>query len=105
VRILYIVTAYPRWPGDVITPWLTETITRLGDRGVEVEVLAPSYRGLADQVIEGTRVHRFRYAPAAAETFHARSNNARIEFANRPAYLAARSRLPRRRRQRWPPRD
>jgi glycosyltransferase involved in cell wall biosynthesis len=87
VRILYIVTAYPRWPGDVITPWLTETITRLGDRGVEVEVLAPSYRGLADQVIEGTRVHRFRYAPAAAESLtHDQTTPDRIR--DRPAYVA-----------------
>jgi hypothetical protein len=29
----------------VITPWLVETIRRLGARGVEVEVLAPAYRG------------------------------------------------------------
>jgi len=68
VKVLYLVTAYPRHPGDVITPWLTETIRRLGERGVEVEVLAPAYRGLADQTVEGVRVHRFRYAPRPWET-------------------------------------
>lgn len=68
MRILYIVTAFPRWSGDVITPWLTETITRLGERGVEVEVLAPSYRGMASGQFDGIPVHRFRYAPARVET-------------------------------------
>jgi glycosyltransferase involved in cell wall biosynthesis len=68
VKVLYIASAYPRGPGDVITPWLVETIHRLKRRGVDVEVLAPAYRGLADQEIDGVRVHRFRYAPAAWET-------------------------------------
>jgi glycosyltransferase involved in cell wall biosynthesis len=68
VKVLYIVTAFPRGDGDVITPWLVQTIHRLRARGVEVEVLAPSYRGLPDQVVDGVRVHRFRYAPAAWET-------------------------------------
>jgi len=68
VKVLYLVTAYARDPGDVITPWLVETIRRLAARGVEVEVLAPAYRGLADQVVDGVRVHRFRYAPRPWET-------------------------------------
>ena len=63
MRILYIVSAYSRTDDDVITPWLSETIRHLRARGVEVEVLAPSYRGLADQTIGDVRVHRFRYAP------------------------------------------
>jgi glycosyltransferase involved in cell wall biosynthesis len=63
VKILYIVTAYDRRPGDYITPWLVETIRRLRDEGVTVEVLAPAYRGLASGVVEGVMVHRFRYAP------------------------------------------
>ncbi len=68
MKVLYLVTAYPRHPTDVITPWMTETIRRLAERGVEVEVLAPSYRGLATQTVEGVRVHRFRYAPRPWET-------------------------------------
>jgi glycosyltransferase involved in cell wall biosynthesis len=68
VKVLFIVTAYPRSEADLITPWLLETIQRLRERGTEVEVLAPSYRGLEDQVIGGTRVHRFRYAPRGWET-------------------------------------
>lgn len=68
MKVLFIVTAYPRGPGDVITPWLIETIDRLKARGVDVEVLAPAYRGGAGGVVDGVRVHRFRYAPRAWET-------------------------------------
>jgi glycosyltransferase involved in cell wall biosynthesis len=68
LNVLFVVTAYPRSSGDVITPWLGETIGRLRRRGVGVEVLAPSYRGLGDQVVDDVPVHRFRYAPAFWET-------------------------------------
>jgi glycosyltransferase involved in cell wall biosynthesis len=86
VKVLYVVTAYPRWEGDVITPWLTETIRRLREVGVMVEVLAPSYRGLGDQEIDGVRVHRFRYAPAAWETLtHDQTAPDRVR--ERPWYL------------------
>lgn len=95
VKVLYIVTAYPRSRGDVITPWLVETIQRLRARGVDVEVLAPSYRGLPDQVIDGVRVHRFRYAPRAWETLtHDQTAPDRIREQPRflalvPSYVAA----------------
>jgi glycosyltransferase involved in cell wall biosynthesis len=68
VKVLYIVTAFPRDPDDVITPWLVEMIARLRERGVEIEVLAPAYRGLPTQQVHAIRVHRFRYAPRAWET-------------------------------------
>lgn len=68
VKVLYIATAFPRDPDDVITPWLVETITRLRARGVEVEVLAPAYRGGRSQRIHEIPVHRFRYAPSVWET-------------------------------------
>lgn len=95
MKVLYVVTAFPRDETDVITPWLLQTIHRLRARGVEVEVLAPSYRGLGDQVISGTRVHRFRYAPARWETLtHDQTAPDRIRekplFASLlPGYLAA----------------
>jgi glycosyltransferase involved in cell wall biosynthesis len=98
VKVLYLVTAYARGPGDVITPWLVETIRRLAARGVEVEVLAPAYRGLADQTVDGVRVHRFRYAPRAWETLtHDQTAPDRIRerpwfLGLVPGYLAAGSR-------------
>jgi glycosyltransferase involved in cell wall biosynthesis len=87
VKVLFIVTAYPRSADDLITPWLVETIRHLGGRGIEVEVLAPSYRGLGDQVVQGVRVHRFRYAPRAWETLtHEQTAPDRIR--ERPHFLA-----------------
>jgi glycosyltransferase involved in cell wall biosynthesis len=86
VKVLYLVTAYPRNPADVITPWLVETIRRLGARGITVEVLAPAYRGLASQVVDGVRVHRFRYAPRRWETLtHDQTAPDRIR--QRPLFL------------------
>ncbi|HEX8672794.1 MAG TPA: glycosyltransferase, partial [Longimicrobium sp.] len=98
MKVLFLVTAYARHPDDVITPWLTETIRRLAERGVEVEVLAPSYRGLASQTVDGVRVHRFRYAPRAWETLtHDQTAPDRIRerpwfLALVPGYVAAGSR-------------
>ncbi|MEP7002566.1 MAG: glycosyltransferase family 4 protein, partial [bacterium] len=66
-RVLFIASAYPRYEGDIITPWLGATIAQLRDVQVDVDVLAPAYHGLADQTIDGVRVHRFRYAPAKWE--------------------------------------
>lgn len=87
MRILFLVTAYPRTSDDVITPWLVELIRRLGERGVEVEVLAPAYRGSGSQRLQGVRVHRFRYAPRRLETLtHDQTTPDRIR--ERPAYAA-----------------
>ena len=86
VKVLYLVSAYARDPADLITPWLVETIRRLRDRGVEVEVLAPAFRGLRTQVVDGVRVHRFRYAPRAWETLtHEQTAPDRIR--ERPLFL------------------
>ena len=68
MKVLFVVTAYPRWEGDIITPWMGETIARLRDAGTEVEVLAPSYKGGGAEKVDGIRVHRFRYAPSSMET-------------------------------------
>ena len=85
VKVLYIVTAYDRHPGDGITPWLVETIRRLSEVGIDVEVLAPAYRGLGTQIVDGVTVHRFRYAPARLESLtHDQTTPDRIR--DRPWY-------------------
>ena len=63
MRILHVVTAFPRTPDDVIVPWLVELLKRLKAAGHEVEVFTSSYRGAPDQVFAGIPVHRFRYFP------------------------------------------
>src|SRR2546430_1133267 len=61
MRILHVVTAFPRSPDDVIVPWPVELLKRLLAAGHEVEVFTSSYRGAPDQVVSGIPVHRFRY--------------------------------------------
>lgn len=86
VRVLYIATAYARHEGDIITPWMNETIRRLAAADVQVDVLAPSYRGLGSGQVGGVQVHRFRYAPRRWEDLtHDQTAPDRIR--ERPAYL------------------
>ncbi|MEO5589940.1 MAG: glycosyltransferase [Gemmatimonadaceae bacterium] len=68
MKVLFVVTAFPRHEADIITPWMGETIRRLKRAGTEVEVLAPSYRGSVSGLVGELRVHRFRYGPAWLET-------------------------------------
>ncbi len=102
MRVLFIVTAYPRHEGDVITPWMGQTIDELKKSGVDVEVLAPAYRGSTSGKINGVTVHRFRYAPAAMETLThdmpalERIRRAPALAALLPSYIAAGSAAARR---------
>ncbi|MEJ2483160.1 MAG: glycosyltransferase family 4 protein [Gemmatimonadota bacterium] len=95
MRVLHVVTAFPRSPEDPITPWLVELIRRQRERGLDARVLAPAYRGGPDrEAFAGIPVHRFRYGPASWETLthdetvpdrirHRRSSAALV-----PLYLA-----------------
>ena len=61
MKVLHVVTAFPRWEGDVITPWLIETLKLLRLKGIDACVLTSSYKGLKSQVLNGMPVSRFRY--------------------------------------------
>jgi phosphatidyl-myo-inositol dimannoside synthase len=61
MRVLHIVTAFPRSKDDVIVPWLVEQLRRLTAAGYEVEVFTSAYRGGGGNSYEGIPVHRFRY--------------------------------------------
>jgi glycosyltransferase involved in cell wall biosynthesis len=61
MRILHVVTAFPRGPDDPITPWLVELLQRLRAAGHDVEVFTSAYKGSPDQTLGGIPVHRFRY--------------------------------------------
>src|SRR5918992_1426713 len=67
MRILHIVTAFPRDANDPVAPWLVELLHRLRASGHEIDVLASSYRGMRDHDRDGMRVYRFRYFPARWE--------------------------------------
>ncbi len=67
MKVLMVATAYPRYHGDVITPWLVELIQRLQKKGVQVSVFTSSYKGLGNQMLDGVKVYRFRYFLKNAE--------------------------------------
>ena len=67
MRILHVVTAFPRSRDDVIAPWLVELLKRLRSAGHGIEVFTSSYRGGGGTSYEGIPVHRFRYFPARWE--------------------------------------
>jgi len=69
MRALFIAHAYPRYENDPVGSFILRLATALRDHGIDTEVLAPSAPGLTSQeVIEGIRVHRYRYAPRGMET-------------------------------------
>ena len=61
MRILHVLTAFPRSKDDVIVPWLVALLKRLQADGHEVEVFTSAYKGGGNQSFEGIPVHRFRY--------------------------------------------
>lgn len=67
LRIAVLGSTYPRTDDDHQVPWLRESVNRIARRGHKVTVIAPAFRGLGDQTIDGVPVRRFRYAPAAFE--------------------------------------
>ena len=67
MRILHVVTAFPRHEGDVIAPWLVELLRRFRTAGHEVEVFCSAYRGGGGNEYAGIPVHRFRYFPSRWE--------------------------------------
>ncbi|MBP5440937.1 MAG: glycosyltransferase [Fibrobacter sp.] len=67
MKVLVIGSVYPRFQEDAEVPWLRTSIAQLKKAGVEIQVLAPAYKGLKSHDIDGTHVNRFRYAPASWE--------------------------------------
>src|SRR2546430_1090146 len=63
MRILHVVTAFPRTPDDVIVPWLVELLKRLRAAGHDVEGFTAAYRGAPGQGVAGIPGHRVRYFP------------------------------------------
>ncbi len=83
MKVLVIGSVYPRFPEDAEVPWLRSSIAHLKDNGVEIQVLAPSYKGLKSHIIDGTQINRFRYAPASWEML-THEEGAPSKMANKP---------------------
>ena len=67
MKVLVIGSVYPRFHEDAEVPWLRTSIAHLKKAGLQVQVLAPAYKGLKSHEIDGVKVNRFRYAPANLE--------------------------------------
>jgi glycosyltransferase involved in cell wall biosynthesis len=68
MRVLHLTSSFPRWPGDVVAPWLFELARAEAATGMDVHVLAPHDRGLPHlERWGGVEVRRFRYGPAGME--------------------------------------
>lgn len=63
MKVLVIGSVYPRFNEDAEVPWLRTSIAHLKKAGVDIQVLAPTYKGLKSHEIDGVHVNRFRYAP------------------------------------------
>lgn len=61
MRVLVVTSTFPRFEGDDQVPWLLELLMVLREKGVDVEVLAPTYAGLRSHEVHGIPVHRYRY--------------------------------------------
>jgi len=61
MRILHLVTAFPRDERDIIAPWLVELIKRQRAAGHDAQVFTAAYHGSGDHLFAGIPVHRFRY--------------------------------------------
>ena len=66
-KVLVIGSVYPRFHEDAEVPWLRTSIAHLKMAGLDIQVLAPAYKGLKSHEIDGVKVNRFRYAPASWE--------------------------------------
>ena len=67
-RIVVLASNFPRWKGDVWSPFIYYLAKGLADRGHEVHVLAPHADGAAAaEQFGNVHVHRFRYAPTGLE--------------------------------------
>ena len=83
MKVLVIGSVYPRFDKDAEVPWLRTSVAHLKKAGIEIQVLAPSYKGLKSHDIDGTRVNRFRYAPASWEIL-THEEGAPSKMASRP---------------------
>lgn len=68
MRVLHLTSSFPRWPSDVVAPYLLNLARAEADAGMEVVVLAPHDRGLPHRERwGGVEVIRFHYAPPGLE--------------------------------------
>jgi len=87
LKVIFIVTSFPRSKGEVLNPWIIKLIEVLNERKVRVDILTSTYKGRKSEYYEGIRVERFRYLFASLEKLsHDMSIPERLK-SNRAYYL------------------
>lgn len=61
--IAIVTSTYARHQDDPQVPWMRQQVNRLRERGHNVQIFAPSFKGLGTHEIDGVKVNRFRYCP------------------------------------------
>ena len=61
MKIISIVTSFPRNEKDVLIPWIIRLIKELKVHNIETDVFTSSYCGMDNEEKEGINVRRFRY--------------------------------------------
>ncbi len=87
IKTCHIVTAF-QWSDSKIgiAPWLSEYLLKLKERGVEVTVFAPAYKGLGDQTVLGLEVKRYRYFLSRWENL-THEEAAPVKLKRKPLYI------------------
>ena len=61
MRIVFLTSSYPRFPGDGTAPFVKSIAENLVIQGHEVEVVAPYEFDVLPMDTRGVKVHGFRY--------------------------------------------
>lgn len=96
MRVLVVTHNYPRFAGDPAGAFVARLAAATAAAGAEVRVVAPHVRGSApNEIVDGVRVSRFRYAPEPLERvgyrgdLHRRSPFTPLVALGVPAFLGA----------------
>lgn len=68
INVGVVTSTYARHADDCQVPWMRELISQMKELPCNIRVMAPAFKGLKSHQIDGTEVHRFRYATQSLET-------------------------------------
>lgn len=61
MKIVSIVTSFPRNDKDILIPWIIRLVKELQSEKIETEIFTSSYCGIRNEMRDGIKVKRFRY--------------------------------------------
>ena len=63
MNVLMVTSSYPRFPGDVVAPFIESIARGVAARGHRVDVVLPHHPDLRRPAGEPVSFHPYRYAP------------------------------------------